>query len=827
MDVSNCFTKLKEIYGYQLKDKEIKNKLDTIEAMIEKYPDPTEFRKRVTEYIEEDGIRIAKENLSELNSLIKNIELFKRVQEDSYKGDIKQGVISLIEESSTSGKYSGINVEAKIDDFKKKYIHAPLHKLKSEGLLPAIESQQFDKQIMKVMLTGTEDTSPSAKVVNSIAQMYRSVLDSVWADSVNLGTNLGRIENYLPVTHDKDLISAAGFDEWFKFIVERLDNKRTFKHIGKDAFVEVIEQLKAGRSLVFMDKNPLVKELMEDFKRFEKQAGKSSISDYSSLLDSVKENIRDSSRINATKSRQYHWKSPDAFIEYNDKFGRNKSFQEMMGGYLTKMTRELGVVSVLGPRPAEAMRSLISDLTKAGKLDSSNVEIVRRALEDSFAITTGTRYLASQDYTLAKIGRSARVLSSLSNLGLSAVTNLLDIPSTILNYWARTDQNVVKSVAMGSFNYIKAGKDVLTRNARASAYKALSDAIVDDFKNVFIDSSNLRGNDSLNRIMDVYLSTHGIRMMNRISTLANVYTAIDALSIENFKGVHKTDLLRFGLDESLVKLLNKEVFPRMNGDVDNILNMDNKLFENNSLGLGGLEYKNEVYNRFYSYVRSYATSGSPKPGTAESRILSFGQLPGTWQYEAAAALTQFKSVALKQYRNMLLASRLRGGGVGNNLSVFLAYSTIGTAFAGSTIALKELIKNGFDTDKTWEDIQDNPVGMFAKSFARSNGMAFLGEFFLNREGELPKNILQLAGNMLPPSVTGIGNVGLSSAWLAYEKGKDFRGLDSDVGDAYERLVNSLGRVTPLRNSVYRYIPQINEEIENAHQTILDLGDQLY
>lgn len=825
MSVETCIPKLKEYADKYLSTEEARDIVTTVESMKGIYKDPVEFQNKVMNYIDTLGINVSKKNKEKIQSVIKEIELFDRVKDPEFKGDIKQALLSLTEGTASTSKFSGQSVESNVDLFKKKYLHAPIHYLKSSGLMPAFESGDFDDDIIRAMYDGIPNKSSVAKTVNGIADFYRSVLDNVWADSTNAGTNLGHIKNYVPVTHDAEKIVNMGFDEWAKLTIFRLDNTKTFPHLSKADFMGAVEGFNNGKNASDMLSNKWVKELEADFNKFSRQFGSSQLSDYSNLLDEeLMYDVKAERYVrNAMKSRSYYWKSADSFIEYNKLAGRNTTFQEMMGGYLHKMTRELGAVAALGPTPIETLESTFSNARKAGLLVGQNSRDIEKSIRDSFDISTGRFFSGMNDSAVVRSAKMARTVVGFSQLGLSAVSNLMDAPSTILNYWARTNENVVLATVKGAMEYIGAAKDVLTKKARSDAYIALSEAVLDDYMDYLKSSNGLRGNDKISRAMDMYLSAMGMKVMNRISTLANVKLAINGLEHSKIDGILAKDLERFGLTKNVVEFARKKILPNLDGNIDGIIQMDDIKFENNPLGVSGTQFKSEFYNRMYAYINDFATSGSPKPGTFERRKLAFGQTPGTYLYEATQALTQYKAINLKQFRNMLLASRLRGGGAGNNLKVIATYGAIGTVSAAGVETIRNYIKNGYDMEKTKEQITENPEKLFGKSLARSNAMAFIGEMFIDRNGEVIKDTSELATQLLGPSIVTPGNIALKTGWYGFEKGKELFGKDNNAEKQYKSVVDAFGRGMPLRNSPMRYIPVINEAIDDAYQSILDFS----
>lgn len=804
MALENCIPKIKEMYSNSISENEAIEIVQTIDAIRSNHADPKLFRDAVRAYIESTGFKLTKEAKTQLLSISAEIDLTRRALDPSFNGDAKQGIISVLEESTTKGKFTGLSAESAIKDAEARYLTAPIAHLRSQGLLPAFISGQFDKDIIKVLWTGIKNEGPSSKIINGIADLYRHVLDTVHSETTDIGLNVGYIKNYVPQSHDSRSIVEAGFDDWSKAIMMKVDNIKTFPEINVQSFISAIDQIAAGKLPSEIKGNAWIDRLQEMFDDLSKKNSVEQHSDFSEILDRVVEGTTKK----VQKSRSIHFKNAEAFLEYNDLFGRNKTFQEMMGGYLTKMSREVGMVKVLGPTPKATLEGTLKNMYETGALKGVDLDAARKDILQSFNIVSGNFYKDAGEKMVTKIGKNTRQLIGFSQLGMSGITQLLDLPTTMFNVWARTG-DVVKATWKAPLDYITSVPAAagLSRDARTQALLAFSDSITDETKRFLVGNTESRVQGGLTKALDMYLTLHGMKFMNRVSTLANIKLISASIIKGGYNEIQLKDAARFGLSEADLKLSGK-LLDEVNGVVQDLVFLDDSKFTN-ELG------KAATISRLQQYMYSFVTSGSPKPGAFERRLFSGGFTPGTYKYEALQAIAQYKSIAMKQFRGMYLAASLRGGISPANITKIVgASAAFGITGAALNLILKEYIKNGYNLDKAFEEFENN--GGVGKSIARSQLASVFGEMVINSRGDLIDDASELATQIMGPIPTTVGNVGIKTihdTWGSVKEG------DLD----YRKTVKALGRMTPGRNSPLRYIPAINQAVDEAYDDMLDLA----
>lgn len=150
-------------------------------------------------------------------------------------------------------------------------------------------------------------------------------------------------ENYLPQFHDKDLIAAVDFETWRDFILPRLDLERMINYRTGQTFTPEALELALAKSYDGI--------IFEGANRPSVHQGYGAAM-YNKRID----------------HRFFHFKSADAWQEYNAKFGGDSSPFDIMVGHFETMTRDIGMMDVLGGNPDAMVRWMGSRVKQLQRL---------------------------------------------------------------------------------------------------------------------------------------------------------------------------------------------------------------------------------------------------------------------------------------------------------------------------------------------------------------------------------------------------------------------------------------------------------------------------
>lgn len=296
--------------------------------------------------------------------------------------------------------------------------------------------------------------NPNAEI---IARIIFEINDSL-IDRANLsGALIKKLPGYIMrQTHDSNKIRRAGYDAWKKDIEEFLDFEATFKDLDhntdKDKFLRSIwDYLISGRHMrVDSDLTQAIESLLPKGSSLAKRLTK--------------------------KHRILHFKTADATLAYNNKYGTGPLHSNVLSG-IEGITRNIALLEKLGTNPENMMLKTIkrelekvkrqrveisSKLTSAtdpkekkqlnkildnllkqeAKLDSwSSPGFLKPT--DGNVLASGifqaawldvigaTKHSASMAGTASQISRGVRVLQDLSKLGNATLSAAGDIPAQV------------------------------------------------------------------------------------------------------------------------------------------------------------------------------------------------------------------------------------------------------------------------------------------------------------------------------------------------------------------------------------------------------------
>lgn len=310
---------------------------------------------------------------------------------------------------------------------------------------------EVDTGIKPVITEKNAEIIKLATILHEYSEMMRIKLN-------DRGANIGKIWGYVVrQSHDpysvRDAAKVLGdttteadpsiegkwdknynrnFKAWKNFVMERLDQERTF------AGVENIDEfmLFAYNSLI---KNENLKSDGAEFTYNAKPT----------------KNIAKSSQM----KRVLHFKNADTWFEYNKNFGMGNLNESFFSG-LTSVGRNLGIMDTLGTKPEvnfEKIRKAVATrITQSGQ-DSNKVD--SKQFNKFLDVVTGRIY-ETGSFTGAKWGAITRAITSMAKLGGAVVSAAADLAQYggEMRYQGRSFFGGMNE-AMGSLAKIKNKKD--------------------------------------------------------------------------------------------------------------------------------------------------------------------------------------------------------------------------------------------------------------------------------------------------------------------------------------------------------------------------------
>lgn len=181
---------------------------------------------------------------------------------------------------------------------------------------------------------------------NAVAREYgtaiRNAFDTLHEMYEDAGGVLGKIDNYFPQVHTPELVARSSYEDWRDFLKPLLDRERMIDELTglpmNDRELDIALK-KAYESIRTNGLIDIARAADEGKQRFSSKPGEI--------------NMRQSS------SRFIHFKDIDAFLEYNNTFGKSDAglFDAVMG-HISSMTRDIAIMQHFGPKPNAIMNNL-------------------------------------------------------------------------------------------------------------------------------------------------------------------------------------------------------------------------------------------------------------------------------------------------------------------------------------------------------------------------------------------------------------------------------------------------------------------------------------
>lgn len=180
----------------------------------------------------------------------------------------------------------------------------------------------------------TRVTNPEAV---KVGKAIRRVYDHLYAKYTSAGGIMGRLDNYFPQVHARDVIRAEGKENWVNFLL-------------RDGVLDLDKMINKDTGIAFAsaeELRPILGEVYDDI-----------------VFNGRKTTGRGDLDMRHSASRFLFFKDADGFFEYNRRFGfGDKGLAEGFFNSVRNISRDSGVLEVLGPRP-NAMKNHLDGLVR-------------------------------------------------------------------------------------------------------------------------------------------------------------------------------------------------------------------------------------------------------------------------------------------------------------------------------------------------------------------------------------------------------------------------------------------------------------------------------
>ncbi|MBU3031359.1 hypothetical protein [Paracoccus marinaquae] len=569
-------------------------------------------------------------------------------------------------------------------------------------------------------LHGEDSGNANAKAIAGGVDQARERLRNMFN---SLGGDIGKLDDYgVAHVHDGQKLRAAGFDVWFDDIWQRLDWNR-------------IENFKTGKPFA---PSKGVRPFREDAIAFLRPIfDEITTKGWADRTPGFSVGAR--ALFNGRgEHRVLHFRSADDWMEYNDSFGGQNTFEAIIGQFHT-MSRDIARMRAFGPNPKAGLENAIQVLEKAAQLAPRNPKaakagvfrrVLRLGLQPEELVQMKARkarvmmgILSGElnrpvDQATASILAGTRNLLTAAQLGSATISQVTDLPSMRLA--ARAIGLNPNSPLKLLFNNVLNGMDptvakdlgfILDSWAQSSATYA---RFAGD-----IWSPELTG-----RISNFVLKANGMTYLTdreRVAVAMAFGSDMAGMAGRSFDQLPK-NMQNFmsnrGIDARDWDLLRDPSVIYTDAQGGKHLN-PNWFRDASSLPAHEAE---DLAIRFGALIEDHIEMSIPSSSLRGRASLIGENRPGTWTGELMRSSMMYKGFVLSQLFNQMRRVRELDGDIGTRAWYAATMVAQLTAYGALAVQLKEIAKG--------RDPRPMISGKFwAAAFMQGGGVGIFGDFF--------------------------------------------------------------------------------------------------
>lgn len=304
--------------------------------------------------VEIEGEKLAKRKRNEIQHVLRTKELLQEFKASGKPAH--QFVADLYQSTDIRRQQVEKNLTAYLDEFAEEF---------NEDILGISRNLNGIEEVVREAMGDKTGNASAARVGKAI----RDTFEHAHARYEAAGGILGYIKNYFPVSHKKEPIKAAGFQKWAKDIKMDLDRSAI---VGVESGMPLSEESLDGMLEMLYD---LIVNGESDTlaKRIEQG------------LANVGGAFRVETDVRRDLTRFLKWKSPEAFLNYNAKYGTGREgLYATIPHYLRSISRDIAIMEKVSPKPQAMSRNL-----DALMVQNKTSPVKRRWVNGMYAVLSG------------------------------------------------------------------------------------------------------------------------------------------------------------------------------------------------------------------------------------------------------------------------------------------------------------------------------------------------------------------------------------------------------------------------------------------------------
>lgn len=175
--------------------------------------------------------------------------------------------------------------------------------------------------------TGNAQAKMGAKAWEKVTELLRKQYNSA-------GGNIGHIENWgIPQHHSQIKVAKAGKEQWISDVIDKLDRN---KYVNEDGSYMGDSQ---------------VRDFLEHAYDSIATGGLNKVEPTGYKVSAMRAN-------RGSESRQIHFKDPESYMAYQQKYGEKQLWQVMVG-HINSISKDIALIETFGPNPDHVFKSIL------------------------------------------------------------------------------------------------------------------------------------------------------------------------------------------------------------------------------------------------------------------------------------------------------------------------------------------------------------------------------------------------------------------------------------------------------------------------------------
>ena len=684
----------------------------------------SKFIERIEKYVQAEQTAAIIEKRNFLINQMRKKEFFEYAKNFDDDNDALQAFLAGINKPVEGARMSvAARKQALFAEYMKGGI---LTELEKDNLLPHFTDAKNGRDIAIELFEldmpsgnpGRTNNTPAVK----IAKIIRKVQDDLVARQNAAGAWIQKIPGYITSqSHDMEKVRKASYDEWRDFILARLDTDKTFELVSPDKWDEVLQESYKG-IISGLHMRPAGGAEADGLVAFK---GPGSLGK------------------KASEHRVLHFKTPEDWVGYNERFGVGTVQGSIIKG-IDRAVNNLALMEKMGPNPEAFYNTIKEQLLTRNKTNTKVFDKIEgKKLGSQIVGATADNLMKEllgetshvKSLTLARIGQGARQWINMVSLGGSIFSQLPDLAGKAaeLRYQGIHPLEGYRTAFMDIFHGLAPQEQKEVAHALGAGFEgvlheSIGRFMVDDqltgkltdmttlfFKLNFMEYWNEAQKMGLARTMSAFLASQSDRALGDI----NPKTA--------------SVLRQFGINESewdVIRAAKSKV-----GDYEYILP---ELIDDQALR-----------TKFLEYMTDRVDYGVLTPGVQERAIVNRGTQAGTWEGELLRFMGQFKLFSISVMSKMMPRELRASGSAASKVSSVAQLMIGGTILGYFAMSAKDIMKGKeprhLEDPRTWK-----------AALLQGGGLGIYGDFLF---GEYDRYGSGFAATTFGPALSRLDPIG--------------------------------------------------------------------